>query len=101
MPEPRPLEIADAFRGVSRLGDQQSISRRQLWQAQNFWAPGRRLAGAWPRRGWGRPGSTAARSAAVWAGTLPDIIRLGGPLARSRPSTWPAGISSITGRMRL
>jgi len=44
MPPARPLEIADAFRGVSHLGDQQSISRRQLWQAQNFWAPGRGVA---------------------------------------------------------
>lgn len=42
--EPRPLEIADNFRGVNRLGDQQSISRRQLWQAQNLWAPGRGIA---------------------------------------------------------
>lgn len=68
MPPRTPLEIADAFRGVSRLGDQQSISRRQLWQAQNFWAPGRGVAET-------RPGSARFNSSEISGGKGRNIVR--------------------------
>ena len=68
MPEPRPLEIADNFRGVNRVGDQQSISRRELWQAQNFWAPGRGVAET-------RLGSARFNSSEVSGGVGRNIAR--------------------------
>src|SRR3972149_6473100 len=61
MPRRTPLEIADNFRGVSRLSDQQSISRRQLWNGQNLWAPNRGIAET-------RPGSARFNSSEISGG---------------------------------
>ena len=68
MPRRTPLEIADNFRGVSRLSDQQSISRRQLWNAQNLWAPNRGIAET-------RPGSARFNASEVSGGKGRNIIR--------------------------
>lgn len=44
MPPARPLEIADSFRGVNRREDRQGISRRELYDATNFFPATRGIA---------------------------------------------------------
>ena len=68
MPRRTPLEIADNFRGVNRALDQQSISRRELWQAQNLYAPGRGVAET-------RPGTARFNSTEVSGGVGRNIAR--------------------------
>ena len=68
MPPRGPLGIAEAFRGVDRRTDQQSISPRHLWRAQNFYAGNRGIADM-------RLGSSRFNSTEVTGGVGRNILR--------------------------
>ncbi len=68
MPPRVPLGIAEAFRGVDRRTDQQSISPRHLWRAQNFFAGNRGIADM-------RLGSSRFNSSQVSGGIGRNIAR--------------------------
>ena len=68
MPPRGPIGVAEAFRGVDRRTDQQSISPRHLWRAQNFYAGNRGIADM-------RLGSSRFNSSQVSGGIGRNIIR--------------------------
>ena len=68
MPPARALEIADNFRGVNRREDRQSISRRELYDATNFFPATRGIAET-------RLGSARFNSTAVTGGIGREIAR--------------------------